>query len=60
MSGLVHEALRGLADEIVSADPRRNALIARSENSTDERDARRLGILDRAGALHKVYVPKEP
>ena len=60
MSGLIHEALDDLADEIVSADPARNALIARSEDSNDERDAQRLGVLDRAGALQKVYVPEEP
>jgi len=68
MSGLIHperpgvsgEALDDLADEIVSADPARNALIAKSEDSNDERDAQRLGVLDRAGALHKVYVPEEP
>ena len=60
MSGLIHEALEGLADEIVSADPARNALIAKSEDSNDERDAQRLGVLDRAGALHEAYVPEEP
>jgi transposase len=60
LSGIVRDALRDVADEIVSADPTRNALVSRSENSSDERDAERLGILSRAGAIHPVYVPDEP
>lgn len=60
MSGLIRDALEGVAEEIVSCDGSRNALIARSEDSDDERDAFRLTVLERAGALHAVYVPPEP
>ena len=60
MSGMIRDALEGVAEEIVSCDGSRNALIARSEDSNDERDAFRLTVLARAGALHAVYVPPEP
>ena len=60
LSGMIKDALQGVAEEIVSCDPTRNALIARSEHSNDEVDARRLATLSRAGAVHPVYVPKEP
>jgi transposase len=60
MSGLLRDALEGVADEVVSCDPTKNALVARSEHSTDELDARRLGLLCRAGVIHPVYVPIEP
>ena len=60
LSGLIHDALQGVVEEVISCDPARNALIARAEDSNDERDARRLGLLDRAHALHAVYVPPEP
>jgi transposase len=59
MSGLIHDALKGIAKQIISCDPTRNALIARSEDSNDENDARRLITLCRAGAIHEVYVPSE-
>jgi len=60
MSALVNDALKDLVDEIVSTDPTRNALIARSENSCDELDAYRLGMLDRAHGTYPVFVPDEP
>jgi transposase len=60
LAGLIQDALQGLVEEIVACDPARNALIAQAEDANDERDARRLGVLDRAGALHGVYVPPEP
>jgi transposase len=60
MSGLIHDALHGLVDELVSSDPTKNALIARAEFSNDEVDARQLIVLDRAGSLRAVYVPPEP
>jgi transposase len=60
LAAMIHDALHDLAVEIIAADPTRNALIARAEDSNDERDARRLGVLQRAGALYPVYVPPEP
>jgi transposase len=60
LSGMLHDALEGVAEKIVSSDPTHNALIARAEDSNDERDARRLAMLARAGALHEVYVAVEP
>ncbi len=60
MSALIHDALKDVADEVVSCDPTRNALIARAEDSNDERDARRLALLARVGAIRRVYVPPEP
>jgi len=60
MSGMLFDAFEGVADEIISADATRNALIAKSEKKSDERDARNLVLLANANALHKVYVPPEP
>ena len=60
MSGMIRDALQGVVEEVVSCDPTQNALIARSENSNDELDARRLATLCRSGAIHEVYVPPEP
>lgn len=60
LSAMIHDALEDLAEEVVSCDPTRNALVSRSDGSNDKLDARRLGILDRAGATHQVYVPPEP
>lgn len=60
MSALLHDALKDVADEVISCDPTRNALIARAEDSNDERDARRLAVLAQAGAIREVYVPPEP
>ena len=60
LSAMIHDALDGIAEEVVSCDPTRNALVSRSDGSNDKLDARRLGILDRAGATHEVYVPSEP
>ncbi len=60
LSAMIHDALDGIAEEVVSCDPTRNALVSRSDGSNDKLDARRLGILDRAGATHEVYVPPEP
>ncbi len=60
LAGLIKDALRDLVGEIVAADPTQNALIARAENASDELDARRLGMIDRARKTHPVYVPDEP
>lgn len=60
LSGMINDALKGVAQEIIAADPTMNALIARAEDSTDEKDALRLATLARAGSVHPVYVPEEP
>lgn len=60
LSAMIHDALKDIADEVISCDPTRNALIATAEDSNDERDARRLAVLHRAGAIHRVHVPEEP
>jgi transposase len=60
MSAFVRNALEGVADEIISCDSTRNALIACAEDSNDQRDARRLVTLSRAKAIHPVYIPEEP
>lgn len=56
----IHDAVKDVAEEVIVCDPTRNALIAQADDSDDERDAERLGILSRAGALHAIYVPPEP
>ena len=60
LSGMIRDALEGVADEIISSDPSRNALIARAEDSNDESDARHLATLTLAKAIHGVYVAPEP
>ena len=60
MSGLVVDAVKDDAEEIVACDPTRNRLIATADDSNDKRDARRLGTLGRTGGLHPVFVPNEP
>jgi len=60
LSGMLCDALKGLAEEIISCDPTQNALIARAEDSNDPRDARRLATLSRMDAIRPVYVPQEP
>ena len=47
MSGLIKDALTGVADEIISSDPTQNALIATAEHSNDEVDSQRLAVLER-------------
>ena len=60
LSGRLTDALRDVADDVISCDPAQNALIARAEDSNDERDARRLALLARTNALRPVFVPPEP
>jgi transposase len=60
LSAMVHDALKDLCEEVVSCDPAHNALIAQSEDASDERDARRLGQLAQLNAVRPVYVPPEP
>ena len=56
----IFDAVRDVADEVIVCDPTRNKLIAQADDSDDRRDAKRLGLLSRAGALHPIYVPPEP
>jgi len=60
LSVLVKEALEGVAEQVVSCDPAYNALIARDEDHSDERDARHLEKLFRLEAVRPVHVPEEP
>ena len=60
LSAMIHDALKDVAEEVISCDPTRNALIATAEDSSDERDARRLAMLHRLGATHRVHVVEEP
>jgi transposase len=57
---LIKDALQDLVEDVVAADPTQNPLIARAENASDELDARRLRVIDRARGIHPVYVPDEP
>jgi transposase len=59
-SAWIRDAVKDVAEEVIVCDPTRNKLISKAENSNDERDAERLGLLSRAGALHPIYVPPEP
>ena len=60
LSGMIYDALRDVAEEIISCDPSHNALIALAEDASDERDARRLAKLAQLGAVRPVYVAPEP
>jgi transposase len=60
LSAMLTDALQDLAEEVVSCDPTKNALISEAEDSNDERDARRLATLARLGTLHQVYNAPEP
>ena len=59
-AGWILDALKDVAEEVIICDPTRNKLISQADDSDDKRDARRLGVLSRAGALHPVYLPPEP
>jgi hypothetical protein len=58
LSGMIHDALKDIADEVISCDPTRNALIARAEDSSDERDARRLAGYPPDAPHHSPPPPK--
>jgi transposase len=60
MAAFIRDALKDLAEDVIAADPTANALIARSEDSTDETDARRLGTIYRAKGIKRVEIPDEP
>jgi len=60
LSSLIHDALDGMCDEVICADPTHNALIARAEDSNDARDARRLATLTQVKSVRPVYIAPEP
>ena len=60
LAARLHDALKDCCEEVISSDPTYNALIARAEDSNDERDARRLGTLAQVNAVRKVYIAPEP
>lgn len=60
LSGSLHDWLEDLCEEIISCDPAHNALIARFEDASDERDARRLAQLAQLGSTRPVYIAPEP
>ena len=60
LSAMIRDALDGVAEEIVSCDPTRNALIARAEDSNDERDAHRLATLSRLGWCTRSSCRRSP
>lgn len=60
LSGLIHDALGSVCAEVISADPTRNALIARDETNNDVRDARNLAEISQLGRVRAVMVPPEP
>jgi transposase len=60
LSAMVQDALKDVCEKIISCDPAHNALIARAEDASDERDARRLAKLAQLDAVRPVYVPAEP
>lgn len=60
LSGMIHDALKDLCEEVVSCDPSHNAMIALAEDASDERDARRLAKLAQLDAVRRVYVAPEP
>lgn len=54
LAGYVRDAIKNIVDNVIAADPTKNGLIARAENSNDERDAARLGLLQAARLAHRV------
>jgi transposase len=60
MSAMLHDALKDVCEEVSACNPAHNALIALSEDSNDERDARRLARLAHNGSLKMVYAAPEP
>lgn len=55
LAGWLQRTLRPYADHIAIVDPKRNALIARSENKSDRNDAHRLALLFRGGYTHAIH-----
>jgi transposase len=59
-AGIIHDAVKDVAEEVLVCDPTRNALIAQADDSDDRCDAKRLTLLARTNALHAIYIPAEP
>jgi transposase len=55
LAGWLKRTLEPYADDFAVVDPKRNALIARSENKSDKVDAHRLALLHRGGYTHLVH-----
>jgi transposase len=55
LAGWLRRTLGPFADHVEVVDPKRNALIARSENKSDRVDAQRLASLYRGGYTHPVH-----
>jgi transposase len=55
LAGWLQRSLAPYADDVVIVDPRRNALIARSEDKSDRNDCHRLAMLCRGGYTHAVH-----
>lgn len=59
LAGWLMRTLAPFADHVSVVDPKRNALIARSENKSDRNDAHRLAWLYRGGYTHPVHHTKD-
>lgn len=55
LAGWIKRTLTPFAEHVSVVDPKRNALIARSENKSDRSDAHRLAWLYRGGYTHSVH-----
>lgn len=55
LAGWLQRTLVPYADHIAVVDPKRNALIARSEDKNDRNDAHRLALLFRSGHTHAIH-----
>ena len=55
LAGWLQRTLNPYADHVAIVDPRRNALISRSENKSDRNDCHRLAMLYRGGYTHVIH-----
>jgi transposase len=55
LAGWLQRTLSPYADHVAIVDPKRNALISRSENKSDRNDCHRLALLYRGGYTHAVH-----
>jgi len=55
LAGWLQRTLEPYADHLAIVDPRRNALISRSEDKSDRNDACRLAMLYRGGYSHVIH-----